>query len=297
MFGSFTQSTGELIVSSITGDFTINATATILQYTISYNLTNCTSSNTTTTITYTQTYTTTLTANNGYQLPNTIQVTNANYNYNNQSGNLTIYNATGNVTITATAIKTLPTKEQRFTLALSSNYTAKITSLMITDNNKNLIIQANENDFIGNSYSNNYNMPLQPINNTNMGYNLKLIWNVTQTLYELNYKVTLSYWDIQTNSYKSKEFYTKASEGELLNPAHQYYVTINDFNLTNTWDYKYIANVTIEQLNVNPSVENFGKYILGLYQPLLGINIAGLTIGSIIMVILALWLWRWLTRL
>ena len=287
-----------MIVSSITGDFTINATANILQYTISYNLTNCTSTNTATTITYTQTYTTTLIANDGYILPRSIQITNANYNYNNTTGNLTISNPTGHVTITATATINLPQREQLFTLSLTSNYTSRLISLGITNNNKNLIIQANAangTDFNGSTYSDNYNMPLQPINNTELNFNLRLDWETTQQLSELNYKVTLAYWDIETNSYKTKVYYTEASE--VFNINYQYYITIYDFNLLNDWDYKYIANVTIQQMNYNPIAENLGISLLQLFTPFLNINIASITISSLFIIILALWLWRWLKHL
>ena len=138
-------------------------------------------------------------------------------------------------------------------------------------------------------------MPLQPINNTELNFNLRLDWETTQQLTELNYKVTLAYWDIETNSYKTKVYYTEASE--VFNINYQYYITIYDFNLPNDWDYKYIANVTIQQMNYNPIAENLGISLLQLFTPFLNINIASITISSLFIIILALWLWRWLKHL
>lgn len=81
-----------------------NATLSVLTYTITPTLTHITSSNTNYTIDENDIWTTTLTADAGYDLPSSVSVTNATVSsYNSTTGELTLFNPTGNVTLVATA--------------------------------------------------------------------------------------------------------------------------------------------------------------------------------------------------
>ena len=73
-------------------------------YSITYNLTNCTSDSSNPT-TIENTASVIITANRGYKLPSTITVTNATYTYEQSTGMIDLSNPTGDVTITVVAIQ------------------------------------------------------------------------------------------------------------------------------------------------------------------------------------------------
>lgn len=74
----------------------------ITSYSITYNLTNCTSNSSNPTI-ISDTASVIVTANRGYKLPSTITVTNATYTYEQSTGTIDLSNPTGDVTITVVA--------------------------------------------------------------------------------------------------------------------------------------------------------------------------------------------------
>ena len=73
-------------------------------YSITYNLTNCTSDSSNPT-TISDTASVIVTANRGYKLPSTIVVTNATYTYEQSTGMIDLSNPTGDVTITVISTK------------------------------------------------------------------------------------------------------------------------------------------------------------------------------------------------
>ena len=127
---TYNPTTGLLTINSqeITGDITINAVATAISYTITYNLTDCFSSNTSDSIKYGTAYETTLTVSTGYNLPSSVTITiggatTSNYSYTSSIGALTI-NAdavTGNVVINAVATAKTYTITYNLTGCTSSN--------------------------------------------------------------------------------------------------------------------------------------------------------------------------------
>lgn len=74
----------------------------ITSYSITYNLTNCTSDSSNPT-TIENTASVIVTANRGYKLPSTITVTNATYTYEQSTGMIDLSSPTGDVTITVVA--------------------------------------------------------------------------------------------------------------------------------------------------------------------------------------------------
>lgn len=81
--------------------------SSIVTYSITKALSNCTASGATT-INKGSTATVTLTANSGYQLPDSITVSGASYTWNKSSGQIVLSNPTGDVAITVTAEATGP---------------------------------------------------------------------------------------------------------------------------------------------------------------------------------------------
>ena len=105
---------GKINISNVTGDIVITAQATAssgttdpgaTSYTVTRNLTNCSSSNTSSSVSKGATYTTRITANSGYTLGAiTVTMGGTNITSSAVSGNtITISNVTGNITITAQA--------------------------------------------------------------------------------------------------------------------------------------------------------------------------------------------------
>ena len=109
---------GKINISNVTGDIVIIAQATatssggtgpgVLTYTITRNLTNCTSDNTSTNITKGASYTTTITANSGYKLGSiTVTMGGSNISSTAVSGTtISISNVTGNIVISCIATAT-----------------------------------------------------------------------------------------------------------------------------------------------------------------------------------------------
>ena len=109
---------GKINIPNVTGNIVIIAQATasspggsgpgVLTYTITRNLTNCTSNNTSTNITKGASYTTTITANSGYKLGNiTVTMGGSNISSTAVSGTtISISNVTGNIVISCIATAT-----------------------------------------------------------------------------------------------------------------------------------------------------------------------------------------------
>lgn len=76
-----------------------------LSYTVTVSKTNCTNTSVTSPMKQTDTQTITFTANTAYELPETITVTNCEYEWSAATGQLTITNLTGNVSITVNATR------------------------------------------------------------------------------------------------------------------------------------------------------------------------------------------------
>lgn len=96
--------TGTLVLSNPTSNVSITITAIEVatdSYTITYHLTHCSSTTQPTTIGRKQSVVLTLVANDGYALPATITSDNASSTWNKATGQLVLYNAVGNVIITA----------------------------------------------------------------------------------------------------------------------------------------------------------------------------------------------------
>ena len=87
---------------AILGNQLVKQGSTPTSYSITYNLTNCTSDSSNPT-TIEDTASVIVTANRGYKLPSTITVTNATYTYEQSTGMIDLSNPTGDVTITVVA--------------------------------------------------------------------------------------------------------------------------------------------------------------------------------------------------
>lgn len=142
--GNWDRSTGTLTISNPTGKVSFTATATRIQYTYTENLTNCTKlDGDLSTIYAGQTVTRGFAATAGYAFPTSITVTGATYTWNAGSGELTISNPTGNVTVTIAAVA------KTFNYSVSAtNCTATPTSGTIKGGaSANIGITWNENLF------------------------------------------------------------------------------------------------------------------------------------------------------
>lgn len=106
---STAYSNGVVTINSVTGNIVITATATqAVTYTITYNLTNVSSSNAATTITAGSTFATTLTAINGYDTMHVAVYQGSSLIYEGDHGSsegVTIREVIGNIVINATAPK------------------------------------------------------------------------------------------------------------------------------------------------------------------------------------------------
>lgn len=103
------QSTGMLDISNPTSNVAISISA-IAVYSITTSLTGCTgASSNPSTIEQGSTATLTFTANTGYALPDEVTVSGATYTWNKDTGTLTLSEPTANVSVTITAIQSLPT--------------------------------------------------------------------------------------------------------------------------------------------------------------------------------------------
>lgn len=98
---SYTSSSGKLILSNCKGEVTVSGTCALKTYTITKTIYYGTASGATT-ITYGSTTTVTISPNTDYMLPTSVTVSGATSSYNSSTGVITLSNATGNVTITAT---------------------------------------------------------------------------------------------------------------------------------------------------------------------------------------------------
>lgn len=94
--------------------------SSIVTYSITKTLSNCTASGATT-INKGSTATVTITANSGYELPDSITVSGASYTWDKASGKIVLSNPTGNVAITVTAEETVVTPSYTNLLPLSVN--------------------------------------------------------------------------------------------------------------------------------------------------------------------------------
>ena len=106
---SFNQNTNEIIVNDVVGDIVINPVVQDVLYTVSASgLVNMTLSNTSS-IAYGSTFSAILTPNSGYELPSSLVVSmngktlTSGYTYNKSTGQLTIPNVSGNISISGTA--------------------------------------------------------------------------------------------------------------------------------------------------------------------------------------------------
>lgn len=114
-------------------------------YTITTNVTNGTYSGSAT-ITWTGTESVTISANTGYELPETITVIGASYTYNSSTGVISLYNATGNVTISAECESSAPQGLIAYATAQSGvTYTAVSDLTSYTDAQINDISKAISN--------------------------------------------------------------------------------------------------------------------------------------------------------
>ena len=92
------------MLSNPTSNVSVTITAievTTDNYTITYHLTHCSSTTQPATIGRKQSVVLTLVANDGYALPATITSDNVSFTWNKATGQLVLYNAVGNVIITA----------------------------------------------------------------------------------------------------------------------------------------------------------------------------------------------------
>ena len=95
-------------ITNVTGNIVITASATIITRTVTYNLSNCTSSNTSSNVNNGSSYSTTITSNGNYTM-SSISVTMGGVDITSSTvsnGNITISSVTGNIVITATATQT-----------------------------------------------------------------------------------------------------------------------------------------------------------------------------------------------
>lgn len=96
------------------------ATVAPIVYSIAYNLTNCTASGSST-ITEGGIATITISANSGYELPDTITVSGASYSWDKVSGTVTLSNPTSNVTVTAVAVAAKPKYTNQIPLSINAD--------------------------------------------------------------------------------------------------------------------------------------------------------------------------------
>ena len=133
-----------IYIPNVTGDIVITVTTTAITvvpttYTITRNLSNCTSNNTTSSVNQGVSYSAIITPNSGYELLNVAitmggtNVTSSVYTYQNGNAVINIPNVTGNVVITvqATAITVEPT-----TYTITNNL-----SNCTTNNSSNVVIK------------------------------------------------------------------------------------------------------------------------------------------------------------
>lgn len=106
---AYTSSTRKISISKVTGDIVITAVATVISYTVTKYLSDCSSSNSAITATYGSSYTATLTADSGlYLYAQNVTITMGGRDitasaYNASTKKITISNVTGNIVITAEA--------------------------------------------------------------------------------------------------------------------------------------------------------------------------------------------------
>lgn len=105
---TYDRTTGAVTVTNVTGDVVISGAAQLIGgRTVTYNLTNLTSDGVTEYVSG-QDLEINLTPDQGYMLPETVSVTGEQpvirYSYNPETGKLIILNATGNLTVTASAV-------------------------------------------------------------------------------------------------------------------------------------------------------------------------------------------------
>lgn len=89
-------------------------------YSITNSLTNCTASGVNT-IVEDGTAAVTITANSGYELPDTITVSGASYTWDKSTGTVVLSNPTGNVTITVVGVKEVPKYTNRIPLSINAD--------------------------------------------------------------------------------------------------------------------------------------------------------------------------------
>lgn len=99
---SSAYSNGKITIASVTGDIVITATATVNNYSITKNLTNCSISNTATGANHGASYSATISAEDGYEL-NSVTVTMGGQAVSVSGGVISIASVTGNIIITAVA--------------------------------------------------------------------------------------------------------------------------------------------------------------------------------------------------
>lgn len=114
------------------GPITVTMPEPATSYTVTKTLNNCSVTGTAIPATTTTGFSTTISANPGYELPSTISVTGASRTWDASTGALTIFNVTGNVsiTITATAAKTI--SSIAVTTSPKTNYTT-CEKLVVSD--------------------------------------------------------------------------------------------------------------------------------------------------------------------
>jgi hypothetical protein len=89
-------------------------------YTITNSLTNCTASGAST-IVEDGTAAVTITANSGYDLPDTITVSGASYTWDKSTGTVVLSNPTGNVTVTVVGVKEAPKYTNQIPLSINAD--------------------------------------------------------------------------------------------------------------------------------------------------------------------------------
>lgn len=126
---AYNSSTGIITVNNVTGNIVITATATQAKtYTITYNLTNVTSSDTSTSIIENHSYTTDLIVNNGCTM-STVKITMGGIDITNNvltDDFIAIGSVTGNIVITATATLNNYTITNTLTKVTNSNTATSI---------------------------------------------------------------------------------------------------------------------------------------------------------------------------
>ena len=123
---TYNQKTGVISLSNPTGPVTNTATCIIETYTITNNITGGTASGDKT-IQRGSTAIVTITPSSGYELPSSITVSGATYTYSSFTGVVSLSNATGNVTISATCVATSITISGEHNIECS-NSTATFTA-------------------------------------------------------------------------------------------------------------------------------------------------------------------------